>query len=263
MNARWETGSLQFMGNLSQRIRQVRSLAELTQTEFAEALGEVEGVRVTRGAIGNWERGGGISRANLTAISEVFGVSLDWLEKQKGPGPNRELVHSKVQSLQGSKNIMTERGHFSGNSEIPAHNATVGGTINISKKLPILGYGMAGEDGVLIIERGISLGETDCPPRLNSVPGAYAARVVGDSMLNRYEPGEVVFIDPWKQPRKGQYVLAQISQGEGEPYRGYIKRFISHDDKALTLQQLNPEKLMIFPAHQVKAVHLIIMGGME
>jgi hypothetical protein len=52
---------------------------------FAEALGTVEGVRVTRGAVGNWELGGGISRANLAAIADKFGARLDWLKFGRGP----------------------------------------------------------------------------------------------------------------------------------------------------------------------------------
>jgi phage repressor protein C with HTH and peptisase S24 domain len=263
MNARWERGSLQSMGNLSQRIKQIRQLADLSQEKFAEAIGEVEGVRVTRGAVGNWEHGGGISRANLTAISDVFGVSLDWLEKQKGPGPSKELISSKVQTLTSAKNIVTGTRQTSGASETLVHNAELGSSININKRLPILGYGMAGEDGVLIFEEGRSFGDTDCPPKLNAVPDAYAAKVVGDSMLDRYEHGEVVFVNPWATPRKGQYVIAQISKGEGEPYLGYIKRFVSRDDKVLKLEQLNPKKFLTFPISQVKAVHLIIMGGME
>lgn len=263
MNARWEKGSLQSMGNLSGRIKQIRIMAELSQEKFAEAIGEVEGVKVTRGAVGNWEHGGGISRANLTAISDVFGVTLDWLEKQKGPGPSKELVMSRAKNLTNVKSIMSSTRQSASAPENLVHNAELGGAININRKLPILGYAMAGDDGVLIFEQGRSFGETDCPPKLNSVPDAYAAKVVGDSMLDRYEHGEVVYVNPWATPRKGQYVIAQISRGEGEPYRGYIKRFISHDSTSLKLEQLNPKKLLTFPASQVRSVHLIVMGGME
>jgi transcriptional regulator with XRE-family HTH domain len=73
------------MGQLSDRIRWVRQRAGLSQERFAEALGTVEGVTVTRGAVGNWELSGGISRANLAAIADKFGVWLDWLEFGRGP----------------------------------------------------------------------------------------------------------------------------------------------------------------------------------
>src|SRR5882757_6856818 len=75
------------MGKMANRIKFVRKQAKLSQERFAEALGTVEDVNVTRGAVGNWERGGGISRANLAAIAEKFGISLDWLESGRGELP--------------------------------------------------------------------------------------------------------------------------------------------------------------------------------
>lgn len=45
----------------------------MTQDEFARRLG------VTRGAVGNWERDQGIKTENLSTISEIFRVPIDWL----------------------------------------------------------------------------------------------------------------------------------------------------------------------------------------
>lgn len=66
------------------RIKYVRQLAGLSQEQFASKLG------TTRGAVGNWELGKGIKQNNLSQISEVFGVSVDWLMSKKGiaPGPD-------------------------------------------------------------------------------------------------------------------------------------------------------------------------------
>lgn len=50
-----------------------------SQRVFAERLGDV-----TRGAVGNWERGAGIKRENLQRIAQVFGVSFDWLATGRG-----------------------------------------------------------------------------------------------------------------------------------------------------------------------------------
>lgn len=56
------------------RIKQLRKERDLTQEGFAAKLGDV-----TRGAVGNWERGQGIKRENLRAIAEAFGASFEWL----------------------------------------------------------------------------------------------------------------------------------------------------------------------------------------
>ena len=97
-------------------------------------------------------------------------------------------------------------------------------------------------------------------PALARVRTAYAIYVVGISMLPRYEPGELVFVDPTKPVIKGNYVVVQIAGDAGE-HQGYIKRYLGRDDHTLRLDQLNPKKKLAFPMNRVIAVHRIIMGG--
>lgn len=52
---------------------------KLTQEQVATRLGDI-----TRGAVGNWERGEGIKRANVLRFAETFGVSFDWLVTGRG-----------------------------------------------------------------------------------------------------------------------------------------------------------------------------------
>lgn len=70
------------MTDRATRIRKVREINDLTQAEFATRLGDVE-----RGAVGNWERGKGISTENLEQIAKQFRVSMDWLSTGRGPEP--------------------------------------------------------------------------------------------------------------------------------------------------------------------------------
>ncbi len=79
-------GADRFEERLTERIRRVRKLAGLTQAEFARALG------VTRGAVGNWERGLGINRENLARIAEKTGASFDWLATGRGEEPPAAAV---------------------------------------------------------------------------------------------------------------------------------------------------------------------------
>jgi transcriptional regulator with XRE-family HTH domain len=55
------------------RVKAAREARGFTQITFAIAMG------VTRGAVSNWEAGGGITRANLTKVAEVTGASIEWL----------------------------------------------------------------------------------------------------------------------------------------------------------------------------------------
>lgn len=70
------------MKSLADRIRFVRKeILRLNQTQLADRL------KLSRGAVGNWELGGKIELANLSRLADEAGVSLDWLERGIGPAP--------------------------------------------------------------------------------------------------------------------------------------------------------------------------------
>lgn len=60
------------------RVKAARAARGFTQITFAAAMG------VTRGAVSNWEAGGGITRANLTRAAEITGASIEWLMTGEG-----------------------------------------------------------------------------------------------------------------------------------------------------------------------------------
>lgn len=72
---------------IAARIKQVRKEARLTQEQFAARLREV-----SRGAVGNWERGLGIKRENLVLIADIFGTSVDWLSTGEHRGAEGRKV---------------------------------------------------------------------------------------------------------------------------------------------------------------------------
>lgn len=259
MNARWEKGTLDEMGNRAERIKQVRKRARLSQEKFAEALGEVEGVKVTRGAVGNWELKGGISRANLAAISDVFNVDLNWLERGKGQEP--APVESKSPAIDTSKGIVSGTGQLISKDMTTVQNARIGAPIVGYTRVPLRGQGMGGKEGALIFTADDNFGEVDAPPRLRNVPDAYAVYVTGDSMVERFKHGEVVYVHPYEPYKKDDDVVIQVQATEASPVVGYIKRFVSMDDRTLKVRQLNPKKVMTFARNTVLAVHKVVFAG--
>ncbi len=131
--------------------------------------------------------------------------------------------------------------------------------IELSPTVPLMGQGAAGPDGGFPFN-GERVTDVPAPPALARIRTAYAIYVVGESMLPRYEPGELVFVDPTKPVIKGNYVVVQLA-GEAGDVAGYIKRYLSRDNHALRLDQLNPRKKLTFPINRVIAVHRIVMGG--
>lgn len=77
---------------LGERIRHLRKdiLGLPRQEDFAERLG------VTRGAVGNWEVGKGVKRANLERMAEQFNVSFVWLATGMGSPVRRQGLDSQV-----------------------------------------------------------------------------------------------------------------------------------------------------------------------
>lgn len=259
MNARWEKGTLDDMGNRATRIKQVRKRARLSQEKFAEALGEVEGIKITRGAVGNWELGGGISRANLAAISDKFNVDLNWLELGKGQEP--VWVESKPNVNITSKGIVSGSGHLRSKEMTDVQNAMLGAPIVGYTRVPIRGQSMGGNEGALIFASDDNFGEVDAPPRLHRVPDAYAVYVRGNSMLERFKHGEVVYVHPYEPYKKDDDVVIQVQATEAGVVVGYIKRFVSMDDRSLKVRQLHPKKLLTFPRNTVVAVHKVVFSG--
>lgn len=245
------------MDSLASRIKYIRKAHKLSQEAFAARLGEVNGMRITRGAVGNWETGGGISRENLAAIAEIFHCPLDWLTLGRGAPPALEATPG----MRLTNDYVPVAGTEKTPAKVPSeNNARLGGSIDGFTKIPVRGQGMGGKYGALLFDFHQDMGEVQAPPSLHGVPGAYAVYVVGDSMLERFRDGEVVFVHPHLVVRKDDDCVIQIANPDGS-VTGWVKRYVSRDEKSLKVRQLNPKKVITFPASSVVSVHRIIMSG--
>lgn len=151
-----------------------------------------------------------------------------------------------------------------GRDTLPPTNAVVGGPLPITRsRIPIYGHAAGGQDGRFILN-GEKVGEIYTPPSLEAVADAYSVYVHGESMVPRYEPGEVVHVNPHRPARQGDYVVIQIRTGDDE-LAGFVKRFVSRSSKELVVEQLNPprghDRLMRFPSRDVVHVHKIVGSG--
>jgi phage repressor protein C with HTH and peptisase S24 domain len=221
--------------DIGKRIKLVREAhGGLSQSEFASRLASV-----TRGAVGNWERGQGVKRENLQAIADRFAVSFEWLASGRGEmTTNLSNVKEKPNAIIGDK--LSEQGEY----------------------IPLYGHAVGGVDGEFVLN-GNKLDEILAPPGLHRASGAYAVTVAGESMEPRYFDGETVFVDPHKRPHRGDFVVAQIAnpEGDGAAPLAFIKRFVRRNDNELVLEQFNPAKELRFPHSDVVSVHYIVLGG--
>jgi phage repressor protein C with HTH and peptisase S24 domain len=237
-------GILRGMKTTGDRIKYLRKFVlKLKQRELADRL------KVTRGAVGNWELNKGIKREHLIQISDEFGVSADWLMSGRGTPPDAVAVQDPVALLPPPK----------GNASAPEARPLMPRVL-----VPVYGRAAGGDEGRFILN-GEKVGEVFAPASLEYVPDAYSVYVHGTSMEPRYMAGEGVWVHPHRPTKGGDFVVVQLSSGDETPY-GFVKRLVSFNAKELVLDQLNPpegsDRLMRFPAADVISIHKII-GSFE
>lgn len=223
------------MDTLGKRIRAARTAAGKTQQEVADHLG-IERVNVTQ-----WEGDKhGPERARLQELAAFINTTVEWLVTAKGqapePTPQRERANARI-----GKPI-----------EDPFSWQTI----------PVYGQAVGGVDGRFIFN-GQKITDVIAPPSLGNVAGAYAVYVVGESMEPRYFAGETIYVHPRLPIRKGDFVVVQIKADEHSEHDklGYVKQFVSMDDRRLKLAQYNPEKTLEFPRQSVISVHKIVFSA--
>lgn len=126
--------------------------------------------------------------------------------------------------------------------------------------IPIRGRSMAGKEGALIFSSGDVVGRVDAPSDISVVPDAYAVYVTGDSMTPVYRPGHILIVNPYMPPNPHDDVVIQVTKDNGATIEGYVKRFLSMDEKHVKVCQFNPEQTLRFPRDQVVAIHTVIYG---
>lgn len=92
-------------------------------------------------------------------------------------------------------------------------------------------------------------------------PDAYGVRVSGESMSPRYFDGEIVYVDPDRTPRRGDFVVVQVMVDEHSAPWGYVKQFLRRNTLELVLSQYNPPKELTFPNEAVVSVHVVVLAG--
>lgn len=138
--------------------------------------------------------------------------------------------------------------------------------VNFAKKLPVpppeddvpVWGRVKGGRVTDIIDTSERAGWTERPRSLADVADAAGAYVPGESMIPRYEPGELVIMNPGKPITKGCYVLVEF-----EDRTAVIKRWLRGDDNKIVVEQLNPPEPRTYKRAEVRNVFRIIRGGEE
>jgi phage repressor protein C with HTH and peptisase S24 domain len=98
------------------------------------------------------------------------------------------------------------------------------------------------------------------PPGLIGAKDAYALYVEGESMVPRFEPGELVFVHPHRKVLGNDYVVIQEPGPDNGP-RGFIKQFVKQTPTMLKTRQFNPAQNIDFPLRPGLVWHKVLSGS--
>ena len=128
--------------------------------------------------------------------------------------------------------------------------------------VPVLGTAAGGELG-----KGAFQLSTDVvdyvrrPAGLAGARDAYALYVEGESMVPRFEPGDLIFVHPHRKVARGDYVVVQEpDSNNGEP-RAFLKRFVTVTGKLLRTEQFNPAATIEFVLRPGLIWHKVMTDG--
>lgn len=200
-----------------------------------------------------------INEASAMLYAERFNVRFEWLWSGSGD------METSGNKPQGNARIPEPivRNPSTDARATPIANATLTaypGALS-SPMLPIFGRAMGGSGGEIVLD-GTVMDTLPGPSGLAGVEGAYGLEVIGESMLNRYRPGEIVWVDPRRAVHKGDYAVFQVRMPTGE-LRAFIKRFVKFSNGDVTACQHNPETELVWPREDVEHIHLIVGTGIR
>lgn len=203
---------------------------------------------------------------DMAAISRELGRNHAYIFQFLKAGKPRNLPEDVRAGLATIIGVPEERlrGMPRRPGQKPSPNASIGPRMVLGSdqaRIPVYGQAVGGKDGLFIFN-GTKIDDALAPPMLATVRDAYAVYVAGESMEPRYRAGETAYVHPHLPVRRGDFVVVQLrSPDEGDPPRGYVKEFVSRDERRLRLRQLNPKKTIEFLNVDVISVHRIVLAG--
>jgi len=129
------------------------------------------------------------------------------------------------------------------------------------RRLPIIGTPAPGDEERILVD-GAAHGEIAAPPQLEAIADAKAVYVRGRAMEPRYYPGEVVYLNPARQPNPGDFVFITVQEPGFPTAVGYIRQFLGADLVHFHLLALNPRREHLIARHDLVEMATIVGSGL-
>jgi len=203
-----------------QRGRVMRNIAERLEIDVA--------------AIGNWETGRNLpSTENLLQVANYLRVDPTAL----GRG---DVIFLDDESLNEAEQITGEIVPPQGPSDVPLMGVTYGG-----------------DDGDFEFNGEVA-GHVRRPPGIAGMRKVFALHVLSNSMIPRYDPGEVIYCGD-REPVIGDHVVIETFPEEGDAHgKSFVKKLVKRTAAEIIVEQYNPPKELTFNRYAIKSLWRVI-----
>ena len=193
----------------------------------------------------------------LSKMAEVFGVPVQWLVTGEGKPPLVERASS-------TRAAQTQRqGKTLDRDVVPAPEARPFSPSGLPQDVPLFGTaaGSFMDDNLAFMLSDDVVDYVRRPPGLARARDVYALRVVHDSMLPRWRPGTIVFVDPHRPVLRGDDVIVQIQNFDGGPIGTMIAEYIGVSGDRTLLQKYNPQNIVKQSTRTILRLHRVLTGN--
>jgi len=209
-------------------IRRARKQRGKVMRNLADHLG------VDVAAVGNWELGRNLpATENLLELAEYLRVDPSEL----GRG---EVVYLDEEALNEAEQITGDVAPPQGPNDVP-----------------LMGVAYGGDDGDFTFNGEVA-GHVKRPPGIAGLRKVFALHVLSDSMVPRYDPGEVIYVGD-RDPVIGDHVVVECFPDKGETAgKSYIKKLVKRAGSEIVVEQYNPPKLLTFDRYAIRHLWRVI-----
>lgn len=187
----------------------------------------------------------------LAQIAAALETNVDWLMGGDGPadGPPRPRQAGGVSVAAPARNF-----NFGINERnVPTLGSVIGCNFaDFSDGVPV---------EVHMVDMGEVIGHAPRPVGIQGNRDAYTLYIAGDSQSPRFEPGDLIYVNPKRPPNIGDDVVVQLVEPDGDGERvvsALIKRLRRRTAAHVELEQFNPPRLITVPADRVRAIHRVM-----
>lgn len=118
--------------------------------------------------------------------------------------------------------------------------------------IPILNYVQAGQ----FSETNNYFDTNQILPVFLKYKGCFALYIKGDSMTPKYRDGDLIVVDPDRQPTSGDDVIAYIENYDKATFKRYRERYTEEGQQYFELYPLNPD----YPTFSSRNMEIAIRG---